>query len=254
MSTPPTRTGSATSAGRRGRRRPTEFRLPDGRKILVALPEEVEALRSKYASANADPDSGPQIEVVVHGSAEHQEVLRQAQRLHAARHEELRRRYGADFDEWARTAQELDSVTAQLERLADRSAQLHANFGKFGFSAQLRTYGDDEEGSGGRSRHGSAMGPDSTSLYGGDGGDEGDGQDGDGESGGPVDCGEKGRAEPMKLFRRPVVKQYFHRGLLWRASEQTEVMCFELFFDLLYGKLCCCVCPFSYERRCMAGC
>jgi len=41
----------------------------------------------------------------------------------------------------------------------------------------------------------------------------------------------------MKLFQRPVVKQYFHRGLLWRASEETEVMSFELFFDLLYGML-----------------
>ncbi|KAK4214438.1 bacterial low temperature requirement A protein-domain-containing protein [Rhypophila decipiens] len=38
----------------------------------------------------------------------------------------------------------------------------------------------------------------------------------------------------MKLFQRPVVKQYFHRGLLWRASEETAVMSFELFFDLLY--------------------
>lgn len=30
------------------------------------------------------------------------------------------------------------------------------------------------------------------------------------------------------------MRQYFHKGLLWRASDQTEVACFELFVDLLY--------------------
>jgi hypothetical protein len=31
-----------------------------------------------------------------------------------------------------------------------------------------------------------------------------------------------------------VVRQYFHRGLLWRASGAEEVASFELFVDLLY--------------------
>ncbi len=30
------------------------------------------------------------------------------------------------------------------------------------------------------------------------------------------------------------MRQYFHKGLLWRASETTEVASFELFIDLLY--------------------
>ena len=42
--------------------------------------------------------------------------------------------------------------------------------------------------------------------------------------------------ETIKLFKKPVVKQWFHKGLLWRASEHTEIMAIELFFDLLYGK------------------
>jgi hypothetical protein len=33
---------------------------------------------------------------------------------------------------------------------------------------------------------------------------------------------------------QPTVRQYFHKGLLWRASETTEVASFELFVDLLY--------------------
>ena len=30
------------------------------------------------------------------------------------------------------------------------------------------------------------------------------------------------------------MRQYFHKGLLWRASESAEVASFELFIDLLY--------------------
>ncbi|TVY52773.1 hypothetical protein LSUE1_G009743, partial [Lachnellula suecica] len=38
----------------------------------------------------------------------------------------------------------------------------------------------------------------------------------------------------MKVYKKPTVRQYFHKGLLWRASETTEVASFELFVDLLY--------------------
>jgi len=35
-------------------------------------------------------------------------------------------------------------------------------------------------------------------------------------------------------LQQPTIRQYFHKGLLWRASDQTEVASFELFVDLLY--------------------
>ena len=38
----------------------------------------------------------------------------------------------------------------------------------------------------------------------------------------------------MKFYKKPVVRQYFHKGLLWRASNVEEVASFELFVDLLY--------------------
>ena len=38
----------------------------------------------------------------------------------------------------------------------------------------------------------------------------------------------------MKFFVKPRIRQYWHRGLLWRASEVEEVASFELFVDLLY--------------------
>lgn len=39
---------------------------------------------------------------------------------------------------------------------------------------------------------------------------------------------------PLKFFRRPQVRQYFHKGLLWRSSKHGEVPAFELFIDLVY--------------------
>jgi low temperature requirement protein LtrA len=45
---------------------------------------------------------------------------------------------------------------------------------------------------------------------------------------------ERRNGRVFKLYKKPVVRQYFHRGLLWRASQTTEVATFELFLDLLY--------------------
>ncbi|KAK5651160.1 hypothetical protein OQA88_13207 [Cercophora sp. LCS_1] len=85
---------------------------------------------------------------------------------------------------------------------------------KYGFDSTLRTYGDDsgEEGLASPGASLSSVGKESSFW---DGGTRGDG-------------------EAMRLWRRPVAKQYFHRGLLWRVAEHTEVMSFELFSDLLY--------------------
>lgn len=38
----------------------------------------------------------------------------------------------------------------------------------------------------------------------------------------------------IPFYKTPVIRQYFHKGLLWRASETAEVASYELFFDLLY--------------------
>lgn len=45
---------------------------------------------------------------------------------------------------------------------------------------------------------------------------------------------EKSTGETIKLWRRPVVRQYFHKGLIWRASETAEVSAMELFVDLIF--------------------
>jgi low temperature requirement protein LtrA len=38
----------------------------------------------------------------------------------------------------------------------------------------------------------------------------------------------------MQVWQKPIVRQYFHKGLLWRAQEAQEVASYELFIDLFY--------------------
>ncbi|KAK0706826.1 hypothetical protein B0T26DRAFT_475322 [Lasiosphaeria miniovina] len=132
------------NAGGAPRRRPTEFRLPDGRKVVVArLPEDAETLRRRYsttpnnnnnkestsAAAAADEEAAAaadnneeqiDVEVVVHGSDEHRRLLREAQAHH-------------------------------LDRLqVDVSVRVgNASFSRFGFDAKLRMYDDDDDRDGG---------------------------------------------------------------------------------------------------------
>jgi len=39
---------------------------------------------------------------------------------------------------------------------------------------------------------------------------------------------------PVNHRPQPTIRQYFHKGLLWRSPEAREVASFELFVDLLY--------------------
>jgi low temperature requirement protein LtrA len=38
----------------------------------------------------------------------------------------------------------------------------------------------------------------------------------------------------MQVWQKPIIRQYFHKGLLWRAQEAQEVASYELFIDLFY--------------------
>ncbi|CAK7198978.1 hypothetical protein SEUCBS139899_001646 [Sporothrix eucalyptigena] len=263
-STPASRTTSHTNGtGRSSRRRtlktgrrrkPQEFMMPDGRRVLVALPEDVAALRDKYAGVMREAADGgegmPQVEVVVHGSPEHKRFLEESQAHHRSLREELKAKYGAEIlEEWDRVTADFNHVSSELEQLADHSASLGHNFSKFGYSATLRTFGGDEghgDGGHGSGGHGSGTGSASSSRHASRANSIASDTDDDNESGSGNDSGDdggksgvpvwhnEGSGQIMQLFKRPVVKQYFHRGLLWRASEETSVQSFELFFDLLY--------------------
>jgi len=96
-----------------------------------------------------------------------------------------------------------------LSLLTEHEAALDANFSKFGYSAYLRTKDDDSSSS--------SIVEDTSSHQ-----------------------LSKNWSDPryseqhLKFWKRPVVRQYFHKGLLWRSKESGKVASFELFIDLLY--------------------
>lgn len=91
--------------------------------------------------------------------------------------------------------------------ISEHAVQLDANFSKYGYSAHLRTKdSDDEESSLSRD-----------SMF-------------DKES---WNAGRK-LGDTMRFYQKPIVRQYFHKGLLWRAKEAQEVASYELFIDLFY--------------------
>ncbi|KAK7415531.1 hypothetical protein QQZ08_012309 [Neonectria magnoliae] len=192
-------------AGRR--RRPQEFTLPNGKKVIATLPEDLEDLRRKYSNQDE-----MQVEIVVHGSPQHSGYLRETREHHERRRNRLREQHGPAFAEWEDVQNQLNSVNTELERMSTNSAGLNANFNKFGYGAELRTYNDDNEPEA-PSSSGASM-SDTLSVA---------------SSWSGTRLG-----ETTKLFKKPVVKQWFHQGLLWRASEQAEIQAIELFFDLLY--------------------
>ncbi|RSL65072.1 hypothetical protein CEP53_003828 [Fusarium sp. AF-6] len=185
------------------RRQPQRFTLPNGKEVIVSLPDDYNNLRKKYGNQDEI-----QVEVVLHGSSEHCNYLRETRDHHEGRRAKLREQHGPAFDEWEDVQNQLDTFNSEIDRLSTNTNGLSANFNKFGYGAELRTYKDDET-------------PDvDTSMS---------------DSVSIASSWSQARlGETTKLFKKPVIKQYFHKGLLWRASENTEIMAIELFFDLLY--------------------
>ncbi|KAL7963623.1 bacterial low temperature requirement A domain-containing protein [Trichoderma compactum] len=121
------------------RRKPQELLLPNGKKIIVTLPEDLEDIRRQYQG-----DNDTQVEVVIHGSIEHSQYLRQSRDHHEERRQLLREQHRPAFEEWEDVQTQLSSVTAELERLEIQASGLYGNFGKFGYDAAVRTYNDED--------------------------------------------------------------------------------------------------------------
>ncbi|KAH8820490.1 bacterial low temperature requirement A protein-domain-containing protein [Xylogone sp. PMI_703] len=190
-------------------RRLRNFILPNGREVHIALsPEEAQSLRQRLSAVRPDQD----FDLVISGSPEHLEALRKAHSHHEERREELRQQHGPTFDEFEQVRSQLDMLGSELHMLTDHAVSLDANFSKYGYAAHLRTY-DDE----------STPGSSASSLHKHDTNHEKK----DWEA-------ERRNAKIMKIWKKPTVRQYFHKGLIWRSQELNEVQSFELFVDLLY--------------------
>jgi low temperature requirement protein LtrA len=105
----------------------------------------------------------------------------------------------------------MDALSNELHLISEHAVQLDASFSKYGYSAHLRTKDATNEST-------------STSLY--------------GETSNSFDkdqwAAERKLGETMRFYQKPIVRQYFHKGLLWRAPEAQEVASYELFVDLFY--------------------
>ncbi|KAL2066536.1 hypothetical protein VTL71DRAFT_2607 [Oculimacula yallundae] len=213
MSTTPTTTLSSSHQHQHHHhraRRLRNFFLPDGREVHIALsPEDAETLRQRL-NAIRKPDEP--FDLVINGSPEHLDYLRTAHTHHENRREALKQKHGEAFDEFENVRAELEALGSELHMLTDHAVSLDANFSKYGYSAHLRSYDHAELESSASSVSG-FHDPDHEKK--------------DWEA-------EKRNGRVMKIYKKPTVRQYFHKGLLWRASETTEVASFELFVDLLY--------------------
>ena len=203
--TPPgaTTPQDAEHRGRRLRR----FLKPDGKRVHIAASPE-EHVKLKQTLPHIEPDDN--FEIHIHGSEEHLETIRQIHAHHEQRHQTLRTKHGNIYEEFEAVRADLDLLSNELNDLSDLGVHLDANFSKYGYDAHIRT---KEHGSSGNSisdsHRSSSIGKRNWEA-------------------------ERQNGVAIKFYRRPVVRQYFHKGLLWRASEVEEVASFELFLDLLY--------------------
>jgi len=141
MSTTPTTTGGSHQHHHRARRL-RNFLLPDGREVHIALsPEEAENLRQRLKAIRNDEG----FDLVINGSPEHLDALRRAHSHHEQRRDALKAKHGEAYDEFENVRTELDALGSELHMLTDHAVHLDANFSKYGFSANLRTY-DDSSG------------------------------------------------------------------------------------------------------------
>lgn len=132
-----------------------------------------------------------------------------------SRREALKQKYADAFAEIDEVREELDSVVKELHSLEHRSALLHDSFAKYGYAPHLRIYNDIP-----LSSNGSTHSTCSCQAE---------------EERKPCWAQrDSHREKAMKFYNQPKVRQYFHKGLLWRGVCSEKVLFFELFVDLLY--------------------
>ncbi|KAL9102338.1 MAG: hypothetical protein Q9163_002519 [Psora crenata] len=209
MANTPTLTGGQHTPAPRHQshhgRRLRKLLHPSGRRIHIAATPE-EHLKLIRTLPKIEPDE--KFDVYIHGSAEHLNAVRDIHAHHEQRRSHLRSQHADIYEEFEHVKTELDVIADELHQLTEHGVSLDASFSKFGYDARIRTRDPDSSAD---SLSGSAS--------------VGESRDWDAEL-------RHGQAQ--RFWRKPVVRQYFHKGLLWRASQVEEVASFELFVDLLY--------------------
>ncbi|RMZ86979.1 hypothetical protein DV736_g5790, partial [Chaetothyriales sp. CBS 134916] len=187
-----------------GQRYLTPIVHPKTGKVTHVVPtlEDIEEKSNKLRRLETEADND--YDIVLHGSPEHIDVVRDVHAHHEGQQNQLKDEHPDVFDKFEHLRNELDALNTEIHMLTDHSVALDASFDKFGYSAHLRTKEDSEtstlhgEHASAHKKHLNRSGP------------------------------------PIKFFKRPQARQYFHKGLLWRSPEAGEVASFELFLDLFY--------------------
>ncbi|KAK5951171.1 hypothetical protein OHC33_007924 [Knufia fluminis] len=152
-------------------------------------------------------------DVVIYGTPEHLSAIRDVQDHHLSRRDSLRQKNAELFEEFDDLHETLDHLNDELSRLTDHAVALDASFNKFGYHAHIRTK-DDIEASSLHSDSGTEVG---------------------GSSANSAEARHKDRSlEPIRFWKTPTIRQYIHKGLIWRSARSGEVGTFELFTDLIY--------------------
>ena len=179
---------------------------PNGRRVHIAATPE-EHVRLTRTLPNTEPDGD--FDCYVHGSNEHLNAVREIHAYHEQRQKHLRTKHGSLYDEIENVKTELETLADELYHLTDHGIFLDANFSKYGYDAHIRTRGPESSST--------SMSGDRSSTH--------EKRDWDAE---------RHNGQALKLWRKPTIRQYWHKKLLWRSSDFEEVASFELFVDLLY--------------------
>ncbi|KAK5382340.1 hypothetical protein LTR20_006027 [Exophiala xenobiotica] len=185
------------------KRRFLEFVHPHtGKTVHVChSPEHLELKRTELLRHRKDDE----FDVILQGSAEHLEAVRELHAHHESKRDELKQRHGSLYADIENVKSELDALAAELHHVTAHAVSLDASFDRYGYSAHLRTKDDDSETTSIHSDHPSAL-----------------------------DKHKDRSTVAIRFLKRPTIRQYFHKGLLWRSAKAGEVASFELFVDLVY--------------------
>ena len=171
----------------------------DGKRVwIVSNPIEAHRLRQKLEKDDTDAD------LVIHGSDEHINLLRHVHSIHNEKRQEYQQRHGDHFRELEAAIRDMDAVRKELQDAEDRILQLDAAAEKYGFDSHVRLQNDPALCSVTRS-----------------------GRTQDLEE-------ERSQSMSMAFFRQPTLRQYYHKGLLWRSNTFHEAGSYQMFVDLVY--------------------
>ena len=118
----------------------------------------------------------------------------------------MRETHGEAYEEFEALHQELERLSNEMDAMTHHGIALDATFSKFGYSARLRTIETHEESP----------------------------EDDVPQTVEELEQKIRQSASALVFWKKPIIRQYFHKGLIWRASHKTEPAPFELFVDLLY--------------------